>query len=380
MQSPCKESLQSPERTDSRVVPVKVLRSQRHESRHHSEPIENLIGESELMQALRRSIRIVARSEETILIAGESGTGKELIARAVHDLSARRNKPFLPVNCGALTESLLESELFGHVKGAFTGASTHKKGFFEAASGGTIFLDEFAEMSLAMQQRFLRVLQESTVRPVGRTDPKEIQIDSRVVVATNHDLKRDVSEGKFRSDLYYRVNVLEIRAPALRQRPEDILPLAQHFIRRHNEKNFGQISERLASDVLAMLEAYVWPGNVRELENFIKRLSVRAWEEGIITEAHARSIPELDQLGKWSASHSADLNEQHQVSQKDNYLSTRGKDQSHCRCSEELALYRRRVDEADGNLAEAARRLKIPRTTLRKRMITLQQKRTSKAC
>lgn len=207
-----KDSFHSQSGIISRAVPLKALRPTHDGSRDHA--LDNLdsslIGESELMQSLKRTIRIVARSEETVLITGESGTGKELIARAVHDLGARRNKPFLPVNCGALTESLLESELFGHVKGAFTGASTDKKGFFEAASGGTIFLDEFAEMSLAMQQRLLRVLQESTVRPVGRTDPKEIQIDCRVVVATNHDLKSDVSEGKFRNDLYYRVNVLEI--------------------------------------------------------------------------------------------------------------------------------------------------------------------------
>jgi transcriptional regulator with PAS, ATPase and Fis domain len=145
-------------------------------------------------------------------------TGKELIARAIHDLSARRGNNFLAVNCGALNESLLESELFGHVKGAFTGAATSKKGFFEAATGGTLFLDEFAEMSLATQRRLLRVLQEGTVRPVGSTDAREIQIDTRILVATNHDLKRDITEGKFRHDLYYRVNVLQVNSPALRDR------------------------------------------------------------------------------------------------------------------------------------------------------------------
>ncbi|MGI9068360.1 MAG: sigma 54-interacting transcriptional regulator, partial [Pyrinomonadaceae bacterium] len=243
---------------DSRFVPVKALRPKNEVTRDHlhEELNEKLIGESEVMNDLKRSIQLVARSAETVLITGESGTGKELIARAVHDLGPRRSKPFLPVNCGALTESLLESELFGHVRGSFTGAITNKKGFFEAASGGTLFLDEFAEMSLAMQQRLLRVLQEGTVRPVGSTDPKEIEIDSRVVVATNHDLKRDVSKGKFRNDLYYRVNVLEIRAPALRQRREDILPLAQHFIRKYNEKNRREVSEKIARDVLAILKAY----------------------------------------------------------------------------------------------------------------------------
>jgi transcriptional regulator with PAS, ATPase and Fis domain len=192
----------------------------------------SLIGSSELMRQLKDLIRVVAPSQETVLITGESGTGKELIARAIHDLSPRRNKPFLAVNCGAFAESLLESELFGHVKGSFTGATTNKKGFFEAASGGTIFLDEFAEMSLTTQQRLLRVLQEGTVRPVGSTDAKEIQIDTRIVVATNHDLKRDIAEGKFRQDLFYRINVLQIISPALRDRREDILALAKHFIKK----------------------------------------------------------------------------------------------------------------------------------------------------
>ena len=206
-----------------------------------------LIGKSEVMRALKKSIRLVANSSETVLITGESGTGKELIAKAIHDLSARRTKAFLALNCGALSESLLESELFGHVKGAFTGATTNKKGFFEAASGGTIFLDEFAEMSLATQQRLLRVLQERIVRPVGSTDAKEIEIDTRIVVATNHDLKRDISESKFRHDLYYRVDLLQINSPALRDRQEEILALAEHFIRQYNDKNSAEVSERIST-------------------------------------------------------------------------------------------------------------------------------------
>ncbi|MDQ3666362.1 MAG: sigma-54 dependent transcriptional regulator [Acidobacteriota bacterium] len=356
-------------------MPLKPLRSAHDEIRDHilDKLDSRLIGESELMQSLKRTIRIVARSEETVLITGESGTGKELIARGVHDLGARRNKPFLPINCGALTESLLESELFGHVKGSFTGAITNKKGFFEAASGGTIFLDEFAEMSLNMQQRLLRVLQEGTVRPVGSTDPKEIEIDSRVVVATNHDLKRDVSEGKFRNDLYYRVNVLEIRAPALRHRQEDILPLVQHFIRKYNEKNARQVSERIAPDVLAILEAYSWPGNVRELENITKRLALRVGEQGIVTEPDVRSVPELNQLANPRPLQCVESIEQHQVSEL-NSLSTIGKVPCRCRCSQDLDLYRRHVDQADGNLAEAARQLNMPRTTLRKRMMILERR------
>ncbi len=363
------------DRTDSQLVPVKALRST---LQSRDPPIDQLdgklIGQSELMRTLKKSIRTVATSAETVLITGESGTGKELIARAVHDLSPRRNKPFLPVNCGALNESLLESELFGHVKGSFTGAIASKKGFFEAASGGTLFLDEFAEMSLAMQQRLLRVLQEGTVRPVGSTDPKEIEIDSRVVVATNHDLKRDVSKGKFRNDLYYRVNVLEIRAPPLRQRREDILPLTQHFIRKYNEKNSGEVSEQIARDVLAILKAYSWPGNVRELENIIKRLALRVAEEGIITEADVCSVPELNELAKSRALYCVESTKKRQLSRPFNYLSTSGEYQCRCRCSQELDLYRRRVDQAGGNLAEAARQLNVPRTTLRHRMMTLKSR------
>ena len=358
----------------SRSVPVRLLRSE-HESndcRFHNLD-STLIGESQLMQALKKLIRIVARSDETVLITGESGTGKELIARAVHDLSERRDKPFLPVNCGALTESLLESELFGHVKGSFTGAISNKKGYFEAAHGGTIFLDEFAEMSLAMQQRLLRVLQEGTVRPVGSTDPQEIQIDSRVVVATNHDLKQDVSEGKFRKDLYYRVNVLEIGAPALRHREEDILLLVQHFIRRYNEKNSRHISEQILPAVLSTLETYSWPGNVRELENITKRLALKAAERGTITETELRSISELNQLADPIYLDALEPTGQHQSSRLFS-CRTGTEDQPRCRCSQELNLYRLRVNQAEGNLAEAARQLNMPRTTLRKRMMILQSK------
>ena len=332
-----------------------------------------LIGRSESMQALKKSIQILAISSETILITGESGTGKELIARAVHELSPRRSKQFLSVNCGALTESLLESELFGHVKGAFTGATTNKKGFFEAASGGTIFLDEFAEMSLATQQRLLRVLQERTVRPVGSTDPQEIEFDTRVVVATNHDLSHDISEGKFRKDLYYRVNVLRIHSPALRDRREDILALAQHFIRKHNDKNSTKVSERLSPEVMAVLETYSWPGNVRELENIIKRLALTASNDGVITAADLHGVSEFDQFGNAGAALKVG-SIHHPVPRKLNCVSGRKKEPGHCRCHEQLNHYQQLVDHADGNLTAAARELKIPRTTLRKRILSLQKR------
>ncbi len=222
------ESSANPDRMPvSRIVGVRALRAPRQIENTDHRLVEldaKLIGESQVMHALKKSILTAASCSSTVLITGESGTGKELIARSIHDLSTRRNQPFLAINCGALTESLLESELFGHVKGAFTGATAYKKGMFESACGGTIFLDEFAEMSSAMQVRLLRVLQERRVRPVGLADSKEIELNARVVVATNRDLRRDVSEGRFRQDLYYRVNVFPIRSPALRDRIDD-LPL-----------------------------------------------------------------------------------------------------------------------------------------------------------
>jgi two-component system, NtrC family, response regulator AtoC len=356
---------------ESRFVHVRALANDERSPNDAFDRLERkLIGDSHRMHELRRSIRMVASSDETVLITGESGTGKELIARALHDLSRRRGKPFVAVNCGALSESLLESELFGHVKGAFTGAATHKKGFFEAASGGTIFLDEFAEMSLATQQRLLRVLQDRTVRPVGSTDAKEIEIDTRIVVATNHDLKRDVSEGKFRHDLYYRVNVLQINSPALRDRREDILALAEHFIGKYNDKNSAKVSERISSEVVAVLEAYSWPGNVRELENVIKRLALNASHHGVITEADLQNVPELERV-RLTVLPVIGLSE---VSRKLNCISRGKKESEPCRHDELLNDYRQLLDETGGNLTEAARRLNIKRTTLRKRIISLQKK------
>jgi transcriptional regulator with PAS, ATPase and Fis domain len=296
--------------------------------------------------------------------------GKELVARWIHEKSNRAGGQLVEVNCAAIPGELIESELFGHVKGAFTGATTNKKGFFEAASGGTIFLDEFAEMSLATQQRLLRVLQEGTVRPVGSTDAKEIEIDTRIVVATNHDLKHDVSEGKFRHDLYYRVNVLQIHSPALRERQEDILALAEHFIREYNDKNSAKVSECISSEVFAVLESYSWPGNVRELENVIKRFALSASDSGVIREADLQMVPELEQL-RIGMMPVVGLS---QVSRKLNCLSRTKKESEPCRHDELLNDYRQLLDQTGGNLTEAARRLDIKRTTLRKRIVSLQKK------
>src|SRR5437763_4045550 len=227
----------------------------------------NIIGRSDRMQAVYQMIETVAQVQSTILITGESGTGKELVARAIHDLSARANKPFISVNCGAFTETLLESELFGYVKGSFTGATANRKGLFDAADQGTIFLDEIGEMSSAMQVKLLRVLRERKVRPVGAHE--ETEIDTRVIAATNRDLSAMVKDGTFREDLFYRVSVIPMELPPLHERGADIAELTEHFIKKYCEQTGRSIS--LSAPAMRLLEAYSWPGNVRELEHTIER-------------------------------------------------------------------------------------------------------------
>lgn len=229
--------------------------------------IKNIVGNSARMQAIFQMIETVAEVQSTILITGESGTGKELVARAIHDLSPRAEKPFISINCGAFTETLLESELFGYVKGAFTGANTNRKGLFEAANHGTIFLDEIGEMSPAMQVKLLRVLQERKVRPVGAHD--ELPVDARVIAATNRDLKKMSVEGTFREDLFYRVSVIPINLPPLRDRREDIPDLVNHFIGKFCDLSGRNLT--ISPRSMQLLEGYMWGGNVRELEHTIER-------------------------------------------------------------------------------------------------------------
>lgn len=230
--------------------------------------LDNIIGVSPALEKLKQTIRTVASTNSTILVYGESGTGKELVARAVHTCSPRAAESFVSVNCGAFPETLLESELFGYVKGAFTGANQNKRGLFEVADQGTIFLDEIGEMTMPMQVKLLRVLQERTVRPVGGT--AEISVDVRVIAATNRDLDKQVADGTFREDLYYRLSVIPIRVPALRERREDITLLANHFMKKYAPaagKSIHQVEPRS----LDLLSSYDWPGNVRQLENTIER-------------------------------------------------------------------------------------------------------------
>jgi len=249
--------------------------------------LDNIIGCSPVLNQLKATIRTVASTGSTILIHGESGTGKELVARAVHTCSQRAGEPFVSLNCGAFPETLLETELFGYVKGAFTGASQNKRGLFEVANGGTIFLDEIGEMSLSMQVKLLRALQERTVRPVGGST--EIAVDVRVIAATNRDLQEMVGEKTFREDLYYRISVIPIEVPPLRDRQEDIPLLANHFLKRYAPaagKNILRISE----ESVAALTFYDWPGNVRQLENTIERgVAMESGEELSLSAPGERS-------------------------------------------------------------------------------------------
>ena len=230
-----------------------------------------IIGKSHLMQQVFGLIERVAATNSSILILGESGTGKELVAKAIHYNSARRDQPFVAVNCSALPEGLLESELFGHVRGAFTGAHANKNGLFVEATRGTLFLDEIGDMGPALQAKLLRALQEKTVRPVGGN--KEIPVQTRIVAATNRDLRREVREGRFREDLFYRLSVIPVRLPALRERPEDIPLLVRHFLHRVSHE-LSCPEKQVSSDAMRQLMRYPWEGNVRELENVIERAHI----------------------------------------------------------------------------------------------------------
>lgn len=251
-----------------------------------------IIGQSTTLAQVFKDLAKVAPTDSTVLVTGESGTGKELLVRALHANSKRADKPFVPINCGAIPKELLESELFGHEKGAFTHAIRSRPGRFELADGGTIFLDEIGEMDLSLQVKILRVLQEKEIERVGGTGTKKV--DVRVVAATNRDLEREVAQGRFREDLYYRLNVIPLHLPPLRERGGDVLLLAKHFLEVFCHKK-GRPTLELANDTMRVLQAYSWPGNVRELVNFMERLSILV-EGNLVTPA---DLPAkiLDQVG-----------------------------------------------------------------------------------
>jgi two-component system, NtrC family, response regulator PilR len=307
--------------------------------------MDRMVGASPRMAKVFELVRSVAGTASTILVQGESGTGKELVAKAVHALSPRRDAPFVSVNCAALPENLLESELFGHMKGAFTDAHQTKKGLFETAHRGTLMLDEVGEMAPSMQVKLLRALQERRVRRVGAND--EVEVDVRVIAATNRPLEDLVRDRRFREDLYYRLNVIPILVPPLRERTEDIPLLARHFLERFSREMNKQVT-RISEEAMRGLVTYAWPGNVRELENVIERAVALETTGAIMPER----LPET--FGAPRAAGQASLPEFAEGFSLDRHLE-----------SIEAALLQRALDEAEGNRAAAARLLGITPRSLR---------------
>ena len=329
---------------------VKVLERERIQE-------NQLVGTSAPMLEIYKLIGTIASADTTVLISGESGTGKELVARAVHQASPRREHPFVSINCGAFPETLLESELFGYMRGAFTGAVSQKKGLFEAAIGGTLFLDEVGEMSAAMQVKLLRALQDKKIRRIGGTE--EFHIDARVIAATNQNLEEQVEAGNFREDLYYRLVVIPIRIPPLRERKADLVPLVRHFIQKYNER-FNRDVRGITEEALSSLEEYSWPGNVRELENVIERAITLESSECIQEERLPENVRHRGQtrepdLPRFSTSEGLDLEE---------YLK-----------KVERQIIEEALQLADGNQTRVAEILKLSYRSLRHRIETLGIKR-----
>ena len=301
---------------------------------------DQLVGKSSKMQQIYDVIDRISNGSPTVLIMGESGTGKELVANVIHQNSVRRKKPFIPVNCGAIAEGLLESELFGHVKGAFTGAVKDSIGLFKAADGGTIFLDEIAEVQPALQVKLLRVLQEKKIRPVG--DTHEGEVDVRVIAATNKNLEKAITQKTFREDLFYRLNVISLHMPSLREIREDIPNLVNHFIKKFSADSHREVL-RISSDALDLMMNYDWPGNVRQLENVIERAFALGASETIEVNdlpPELRSMGERDTIG-------------------DNNLSL---------VENEKVLITRALKKTKGNKAEAAKLLGINLTTVYRKL------------
>jgi two-component system, NtrC family, response regulator PilR len=317
---------------------------------HSQQGLDRIIGVSPPMAAIFDLARAVAPTSSTVLISGESGTGKELVAQAIHSLSPRHEAPFVSINCGALPETLLESELFGHVKGAFTDAHQHKRGLFEAAHRGTLFLDEVGVMPAPMQVKLLRALQERKIRRVGGTD--EADVDVRVIAATNKPLDLLVREGRFREDLFYRLNVIPIVMPPLRDRRQDIPLLANHFLERFS-REMGKRVEKISDGAMARLMQYAWPGNVRELENIIERAVALETSPAVLPER----LPEP--IGTLGVGGGGDSGLPVPLSIGENFSLT-----DHIRDSEARLLHRALL-QADGDRAEAARLLGVTGRSLR---------------
>jgi len=338
---------------DLQEIVLRAARSRGPEGKAASLPVADddrpqvaLLGDSDAIRTVLDMVERVAHTNATVLITGESGTGKEVVARLLHGSSGRSQGPFVAVNCGAIPESLIESELFGHVKGAFTGAHETRAGKFVQATGGTIFLDEIGELPLAMQVKLLRVLQEREVTPIGDGRPKAI--DVRIVAATNVDLEAMVADGRFRQDLYYRLEVLPIQLPALRERFADILPLARHFLDAANRRLGARVA--VADETLALLKVYSWPGNVREMENLFERLVILN-RTGTITPA---DLPKKMQEQPATA----------EIATAAAGLSRGAIDLTATLASIEATLMEQALRQAEGNKTRAAEMLGLSRTTL----------------
>lgn len=305
-----------------------------------------VIAEAPGMRKLLETVRLVAQHSSTVLIRGESGTGKEIIARTLHFLSARREQPFVAINCAAIPESLLESELFGHEKGAFTGALQRSKGYFERASGGTIFIDDIDDLPLGPQVKLLRVLQERTIVRLGGTE--DVPVDVRVICATKVDLREQVDRRLFREDLFYRLNIVPLRIPPLRERPEDVSPLVQHFFEKHGGREW---LSRLEPRFYDLLREHAWPGNVRELENLVQRMIATGETDPTFADGSpAAAPPPTDEMR-----HSAEY------PPFDEFMRLR-----------EREIIAWALERSDRNVTRAARLLGMPRGTLRSRLVKLE--------
>ncbi|PWY54804.1 sigma-54-dependent Fis family transcriptional regulator [Legionella qingyii] len=334
-------------------------------SNHKNPLLRSLVGNSVSIRNVRRLIEQVSDTEASVLILGESGTGKEVVARNIHSLSSRATKPFIPINCGAIPGELLESELFGHEKGAFTGAITSRQGRFELANGGTLFLDEIGDMPLPMQVKLLRVLQERCFERVGSN--KSIDVNVRIIAATHRNLEEAIKEGKFREDLFYRLNVFPIEMPPLRERAEDIPLLFNELISRIESEN--RPSVRLMPDAMATLSQYSWPGNIRELANLVERLTI-LYPKGILSE---KDLPQKIR-GEYKPPHtesdtsSSEREALLEAMSQEQLSGTEGIDLKEHLVKTELALISQALHESDWVVAHAASYLNMRRTTLVEKM------------
>ncbi len=324
--------------------------------------LDKIVGRSPAMQKIFKMIGLLSTQDVTVLVTGESGVGKELVARAIHDNSARRDQPFVAVNCGAIPENLIESELFGNEEGAFTGANTRRKGKFEAAGKGTIFLDEIGELQLSLQVKMLRVLQERTLERVGGT--VSIPVEARIIAATNKNLHQEIMAGRFRNDLFYRLNLVHVKVPALRERREDIALLVHHFISKVNQEEKRHVVG-IEDDVLQDFQNYSWPGNVRELENRIRRAMILS-RENILT-ANLFELRELHESEDYSATSS--LSET--ARKLFNEIIKKPGDtplMEHAVSLVEKAIIQEALSRCKGNQVHTAKLLGIHRSTLRKKI------------